>query len=229
MRRSPMAGPRSLPHVIERVRTLHGGKTIFARNQAALGRVVDARYVGMMYTMMRETVASGTARRAELPGWMPAGKTGTSQDFRDAWFIGYTSRLVTGVWLGNDDNTPTKKITGGGLPVEVWADFMKAAHRGKPPEPPVAVASLPPAGMSWSGAPLSAGRSSRVRWAAATGGHSGRARRAAFSRRRFGHPPGADWADPDRAGAGSSGGQDFVRPEEGSINGWFHDRLFGGR
>ena len=74
-----------------------------------LGRIVDARYVAMMNAMMHETLVSGTARRADLPGWPAAGKTGTSQDFRDAWFIGYTSHLVTGVWLGNDDNTPTRK------------------------------------------------------------------------------------------------------------------------
>jgi penicillin-binding protein 1A len=63
---------------------------------------------------------------------MAAGKTGTSQDFRDAWFVGYTANLVTGVWLGNDDNSPTKKATGGGLPVEVWTRFMRAAHQGVP-------------------------------------------------------------------------------------------------
>ena len=85
-----------------------------------------------MNTMMQETLLSGTAHKAELPGWMAAGKTGTSQDFRDAWFIGYTANLVTGVWLGNDDNSPTKKATGGGLPVEVWTRFMKAAHQGVP-------------------------------------------------------------------------------------------------
>jgi penicillin-binding protein 1A len=90
-----------------------------------------------MNTMMQETLLSGTARKAEIPGWMAAGKTGTSQDFRDAWFIGYTANLVTGVWLGNDDNSPTKKATGGGLPVEVWTRFMKAAHQGVP------VAALP--------------------------------------------------------------------------------------
>jgi penicillin-binding protein 1A len=86
---------------------------------------------------MQETLLSGTARKAEIPGWMAAGKTGTSQDFRDAWFIGYTANLVTGVWLGNDDNSPTKKATGGGLPVEVWTRFMRSAHQGVP------VASLP--------------------------------------------------------------------------------------
>src|SRR5260370_29566883 len=84
----------------------------------------------MMNTMMQETLLTGTARKAEIPGWMAAGKTGTSQDFRDAWFIGYTANLVTGVWLGNDDNSPTRKATGGGLPVEIWTRFMRAAHQG---------------------------------------------------------------------------------------------------
>jgi penicillin-binding protein 1A len=87
--------------------------------------------------MMEQTLISGTAKKAEIPGWQAAGKTGTSQDFRDAWFIGYTANLVTGVWLGNDDNSPTKKATGGGLPVEVWTRFMRAAHQGVP------VAGLP--------------------------------------------------------------------------------------
>jgi penicillin-binding protein 1A len=123
------------PYVVERVRTAHGSKTLYMHNRNTPARVIDAHYVTMMNAMMRETVASGTARRADLPGWPVAGKTGTSQDFRDAWFIGFTSQLVTGVWLGNDDNTPTKRITGGGLPVEVWSQFMRAAHRGKPPSP----------------------------------------------------------------------------------------------
>jgi penicillin-binding protein 1A len=77
--------------------------------------------------MMRETLISGTGKKAELPGWEAAGKTGTSQDFRDAWFIGYTGTLVAGVWLGNDDGSPTKRVTGGNLPVEVWSKFMKSA------------------------------------------------------------------------------------------------------
>jgi penicillin-binding protein 1A len=87
--------------------------------------------------MMAQTLTIGTAHKAALPGWPAAGKTGTSQDFRDAWFIGYTSHLVTGVWLGNDDGTPTKKVTGGALPVEIWSRFMRGAHQGMP------VAGLP--------------------------------------------------------------------------------------
>jgi penicillin-binding protein 1A len=120
------------PHVIERVRT-PDGKTLYARSTQMLGRIVDARYVAMMNTMLHETLVSGTARHADLPGWLAAGKTGTSQDFRDAWFVGYTSHLVTGIWLGNDDNSPTRKATGGGLPVDIWSRFMKTAHQGVPP------------------------------------------------------------------------------------------------
>jgi penicillin-binding protein 1A len=123
-------------HVIERIRTV-AGKTLYTRVAPNFGRVIDARYVGMMNTMMHETLTSGTAHSAQLAGWTAAGKTGTSQDFRDAWFIGYTGRLVTGIWLGNDDSSPTKKATGGGLPVEIWSRFMKPAHQGVP------VAALP--------------------------------------------------------------------------------------
>jgi penicillin-binding protein 1A len=124
------------PHVVNKIRTVEG-KLLYARPADQLGQVIEPRNVAMMNSMMQETLLSGTAHKAELPGWMAAGKTGTSQDFRDAWFIGYTSNLVTGVWLGNDDNSPTKKATGGGLPVEVWTRFMKAAHQGVP------VAALP--------------------------------------------------------------------------------------
>jgi len=124
------------PHVVERVRT-PAGKVLYTREQQSLGRIVDASYVGMMNAMMRETLTMGTAHKAELPGWPAAGKTGTSQEFRDAWFIGYTARLVTGVWLGNDDGTPTKKVTGGGMPVDVWSRFMRPAHQG------IVVAALP--------------------------------------------------------------------------------------
>ncbi|HXL12756.1 MAG TPA: PBP1A family penicillin-binding protein [Bradyrhizobium sp.] len=119
------------PHVVTKIRTGEG-KVLYMRSTEQLGQVVEPRNVAMMNAMMQETLLSGTARKAELPGWMAAGKTGTSQDFRDAWFIGYTTNLVTGVWLGNDDNSPTKKATGGGLPVEVWTRFMKAAHQGVP-------------------------------------------------------------------------------------------------
>jgi penicillin-binding protein 1A len=120
------------PHVIESIRTAKG-TLLYTRPHAPPGRVVDPRQVAMMNAMLEQTIAIGTARRGALPGWQAAGKTGTSQDFRDAWFIGYTAHLVTGVWLGNDDGSPTKHVTGGSLPVEIWSRFMQAAHRGVPP------------------------------------------------------------------------------------------------
>jgi len=117
--------------------------------------------------MMEETLLTGTARKAELPGWQAAGKTGTSQDWRDAWFVGYTSALTAGVWLGNDDNSPTKKVSGGNLPVEIWSRFMKAALEGTPPAPLPSgtwrnidqpVAEAPPAPPAAVGEPLAIGR-----------------------------------------------------------------------
>jgi penicillin-binding protein 1A len=119
------------PHVIDKVRTA-GGKLIYKAHNPGLGRVIDERYAAMMNQMMQETLATGTARKASLPGYPAAGKTGTSQDYRDAWFIGYTGHLVAGVWLGNDDNSPTKKLTGGAMPADIWSRFMTAAHQGLP-------------------------------------------------------------------------------------------------
>jgi penicillin-binding protein 1A len=129
-------GIRVQPHVITRVRTADG-KQLYQRKGASFGRIVEPEHVAMMNAMLQETLTTGTARRAELPGWQAAGKTGTSQDYRDAWFIGYTSTLVTGVWLGNDDNSPTRKNSGSNLPVAVWSSFMREALKGTQP------ASLP--------------------------------------------------------------------------------------
>ncbi|MGC1982853.1 MAG: PBP1A family penicillin-binding protein, partial [Pseudolabrys sp.] len=120
-----------MPRVIDKI-IAGNGEVIYARSTPQLGRIVEARYVAMMNAMMAETLTIGTAQRATLPGWPAAGKTGTSQDFRDAWFIGYTAHLVTGVWLGNDDGTSTKHVTGGSLPVEIWSRVMRSAHQGVP-------------------------------------------------------------------------------------------------
>ena len=122
------------PQIIAKVKTA-SGKLLYQRKGASNGRVIDPNYVAMMNAMMQETLLTGTARKGGVPGWQAAGKTGTSQDWRDAWFIGYTSHLVAGVWLGNDDNSPTKKASGGTLPVEIWSHFMRAAHQGVPPQP----------------------------------------------------------------------------------------------
>jgi penicillin-binding protein 1A len=165
------------PHVVERVRTANG-KLLYERKDDSLGRIIEERYAGMMNAMMQETLRAGTARKAELPGWPAAGKTGTSQDFRDAWFIGYTGHLVTGVWLGNDDSSPTKKTTGGGIPVEIWSKFMKAAHQGVPvvglpgmANTPLTASLFPPFGGSRMAPPAPVSNSEGpVRAASADGG-----------------------------------------------------------
>jgi len=125
-----------IPRVINRITTA-GGDTIYERTGGGPGQVVDPIYVGMMNSMLRETIASGTGRRAEIAGWPAAGKTGTSQEFRDAWFVGYTRVLTAGVWFGNDDNKPMNRTTGGTLPAAAWHRFMTEALAGVP------VAALP--------------------------------------------------------------------------------------
>ncbi|WP_257167961.1 transglycosylase domain-containing protein [Bradyrhizobium sp. SRS-191] len=190
------------PHVVTRIKTLDG-KLLYMRQNEQAAQVIDPRNVAMMNQMMQETLISGTAKKAEIPGWVAAGKTGTSQDFRDAWFIGYTSRLVTGVWLGNDDNSPTKKATGGGLPVEVWTRFMRAAHQGVP------VAALPNA-QGAGLVPTLAQIASQITAPTAPA-----------------PAPNAAYAARSSAPNASRGN---VRPEPAAgLDGWLVDRLFGGR
>lgn len=86
-----------------------------------------------MNEMMGRVVQAGTGTRAQLPGRDVAGKTGTSQDWRDAWFIGYTNDYTTGVWVGFDSSRQMPQITGGGAPAEIWHDLMLKAHSGLPP------------------------------------------------------------------------------------------------
>lgn len=140
-------GVRVQPHVILRIET-PAGKVLYQRKGSSLGRVVEPAHVGMMNAMLQETLMTGTGRRAELRGIQAAGKTGTSQEYRDGWLVGYTSRLVAGVWLGNDDSSPTKRVSGSNLPAEIWAHFMREAFRGGSDAPLPGVAqwrSLPPA------------------------------------------------------------------------------------
>lgn len=96
--------------------------------------VIAAGHVTQLTQMMRQTILKGTGRYAAIDR-PAAGKTGTSQDFRDALFVGFTSDLVTGVWVGNDDDTPMNGVTGGSLPTRIWADFMLDAHVGRPVRP----------------------------------------------------------------------------------------------
>lgn len=125
-------GHAVVPHGILEVRT-RGGQVLFRRKGSSLGRVVDSRDLRHMNAMLSETLKTGTGRGARLGDRQAAGKTGTSQKYRDGWFVGYTADLVAGVWLGNDNDAPTKRVTGGQLPASLWKGFMRQASTGRPP------------------------------------------------------------------------------------------------
>ena len=110
---------------IERVRTA-GGKVLYDRSVArpARAQVIGSPALPQMNQMLRQVMASGTGTRARVAGYDLAGKTGTTSDYRDAWFVGYTGGFVAAVWLGRDDNTPMRRVTGGGAPAGVWQGFM---------------------------------------------------------------------------------------------------------
>ncbi|UHD46074.1 penicillin-binding protein 1A [Aureimonas altamirensis] len=127
-------GYRATPHLVNRVTTVDG-EVLYERPSEVPPVIVTSDIAGMMNAMLTGVVTSGTGRRAALDGWQVAGKSGTTQDFKDAWFIGYTANLTTGVWLGNDNGKPMRKVTGGSLPADAWKAYMKVAHEGLPPTP----------------------------------------------------------------------------------------------
>lgn len=133
------AGRDAPPYAVLEIRARDGG-VIYRRSDWARDRVVDAQKVGAMNEMMSEVLRSGTGKAARLNGRPAAGKTGTTQSYRDGWFIGYTADYVTGVWLGNDDNRPMRRVTGGQIPARIWRQYMTDASRGK------AVRALPDGG-----------------------------------------------------------------------------------
>ena len=98
-------------------------------------RVIRDEAAKQLTWMMERVVSQGTGQRAKLPGWQVAGKTGTTQAARDAWFIGFTADYVAGVWMGYDDNTPLSGVTGGGLPAEIWKETMLRVTDGMTPTP----------------------------------------------------------------------------------------------
>jgi len=124
------AGRRSEPWLVEEVLG-SDGRIIWRRNPDSSSAVYDASRAGAMTRMLTAVVERGTGRRAAF-GRPAAGKTGTSQDNRDAWFIGFTPDWLAGVWIGNDDGRPTRGVEGGGLPADVWRRIMEAAHAALP-------------------------------------------------------------------------------------------------
>ena len=101
-------------------------------------RVVNQETAQDLIFMMSEVTKNGTGKRAKFPDWEIAGKTGTSQSARDAWFIGFSKYYITGVWIGYDNNTPLQGVTGGGLPADIWRNIMEEIHSDLTPTPLVA-------------------------------------------------------------------------------------------
>jgi 1A family penicillin-binding protein len=137
-------GMRATPYGIRQLRLKSDGTPLMGATAGAPFRVLDERAAGELVWMMSKVITEGTGTRARLGERPAAGKTGTTQAARDAWFIGFTADYVTGVWMGYDNNTPLKGVTGGGLPAEIWRETMLRVEDGLPVRPlPEVVPSEP--------------------------------------------------------------------------------------
>ena len=124
-------GVKVFPYLVTAIRDGRG-RTLYERSPLRGHPVIAAQHADAMAAMLQGVVDRGTGRKAAVRGFQAAGKTGTSQNARDAWFVGFTGHLVTAVWMGNDDASPTR-TTGGGLAADVWGRFMRDAHRDLAP------------------------------------------------------------------------------------------------
>jgi penicillin-binding protein 1A len=124
------AGQRVQPYIIDSIIT-QGGEPVYSRSARSGVAVYDIANASMMVNMLKGVIDHGTGGRAAFDR-PAAGKTGTSQNYRDAWFIGFTPDYIAGVWVGNDDDKPMEKVAGGGMPATIWRGFMVAAHQGLP-------------------------------------------------------------------------------------------------
>jgi penicillin-binding protein 1A len=127
-------GYRVEAYGIERIRGANG-QLLYQHKQAPLTPVVANPPLSQLVGMMRTVLTEGTGTKAAVPGFDLAGKTGTTSDYKDAWFCGFTGGLTTVVWMGRDDNTPMRRITGGLAPAELWHDYMKLALKKLPSAP----------------------------------------------------------------------------------------------
>ena len=134
-----------IPFAIIKVST-KAGKILYERKPGGLGAVMSPANNAAMTRLMVQTVLTGTGKAARLAERPTAGKTGTTQDFHDAWFVGFTADLVTGVWVGNDNAAPMKKATGGGVPAHIFHAFMEGAEQNLPARPLVGSALVADAG-----------------------------------------------------------------------------------
>src|SRR6185312_13499719 len=147
-------GGRTEPYLISQITTT-SGQVIYTHNASAPTPVLDPLFATRMVNMMKAVITSGTGTGANI-GRPAAGKTGTSQDWRDAWFVGFTPDILTAVWVGNDGGAPMAKVTGGELPAQIWRKYMTVAEANLPvrdfpwlaQEP-----NMPPGSMTVAGQP----------------------------------------------------------------------------
>ena len=121
-------GQVPLPHAILEIRD-KAGEVLYRRSGSGFASLADGAHLDQLGAMLQAVITEGTGKRAKLDR-PSAGKTGTSQSYRDAWFVGYTGDYVAGVWFGNDDGKAMRRVTGGGLPASTWRRFMTTAHKG---------------------------------------------------------------------------------------------------
>jgi penicillin-binding protein 1A len=127
-------GDSAIAFGILRIKTVDG-KVLWERKSSGPARVIAPRDAAEMTGLMVETVSTGTGKAARLGDRPSAGKTGTTQDFHDAWFVGFSADMICGVWIGNDDNASMRHATGGGLPAHIFKTFMERAESGLPARP----------------------------------------------------------------------------------------------
>ncbi|MEM7090725.1 MAG: PBP1A family penicillin-binding protein [Pseudomonadota bacterium] len=132
------------PYGLTELRLLGDDDPVMVTTTGIGERVINDNAARQLTWMMERVVSEGTGGRAQLPGWQVAGKTGTTQAARDAWFIGFTADYVAGVWMGYDDNTPLSGVTGGGLPAEIWKETMLRVTDGMTPTPLPMIVPDPP-------------------------------------------------------------------------------------
>jgi penicillin-binding protein 1A len=170
-------GKRATPYATFEVRNSQGDVIYRHDRDAPQPQVLEPRVVADMNFMMAKVVEEGTGRRAALDGIRSAGKTGTTNAYRDAWYVGYTGNLVAGVWYGNDDHTSTNNMTGGTMPAMTWKEVMAFAHQN------LEIRPLP--GLSPDGNTAVAFASGRSQTVAATPGSTVNLAPGTLSRRSY--------------------------------------------
>ncbi|KIC14281.1 penicillin-binding transpeptidase domain-containing protein, partial [Leisingera sp. ANG-Vp] len=128
-------GSSVTPYGVTELKLVEDNEALMGASGGIGERVIRPEAAQQLVWMMEKVIAAGTGQRAQIPGWQAAGKSGTTSAAKDAWFIGFTADYVAGVWMGYDDNTPLKGVTGGGLPAEIWKETMVRVHEGLTPKP----------------------------------------------------------------------------------------------